>query len=441
MRIAIPLRDENFSHHIKDLRMKRKYDNIVFSILLIFLLSSCFKKDLNNAIGTVNEEASIYATRKVFKGQPVTLSTENLAGAHVIAGVVISKAENKNFPAGYIAIENVWRNKVRGLLIAVPDPAEYQFGDSVRIDVSSAQMERKEYGLEINNVSGNRITKIPGVRIAKMHRPVSIGTIEKDPDAYESTLISITANVNPDPVTDEPLKGAKKLLDGEGKTIEVYTEENAGFANEKIAPSASFQGVLLQRNNKLSLRLQSYGDMMYPSGKLYTGWPETFEEPYQGKVSYNVAATQNLLTMPTGVWYMLQSIQGNTAGRDRIVSGVQAIRFQQNLSTSAYLQMNFDVPDGASKVTVWYGSYYTDRSCTFRLEYSTDQGANWRQVGNDISDAHPTSVSLTAKQAVFLMDIQGPVRFRINKLGLGASDNTISNGRLGLDDFAIYKSY
>lgn len=421
--------------------MKLKYYNISLLLLLLLSLSSCFKEDINNAIGVVNEEAALYVVRKVFKGQPVSLSEDDLGGAHITSGVVISQSENKNFPAGYIAIQSVWRNQVRGILVAVPDPGKYQFGDSLRIDISGARLERKEHGLEINSISDSRIKKIPGVKITKVHRPVSIGTIEKDPDAYESTLINITADVNPDPVTDEPFKGAKNILDGEGKSVEVYTEDNAAFANEKIAPSASFQGVLLQRNNKSSLRLQSYTDMMYPSGKLYTGWPETFEEPYQGKVSYNVAATQNLLTMPTGVWYMLQCIQGITVGRDRIVSGEQAIRFQQNLSTPAYLQMNFDVPNGASKVTFWYGSYYTDRSCTFRLEYSTDQGATWKQVGADISDAHSTAVSLTAKQAVFLMDIEGPVRFRINKLGLGTSNNTISNGRLGLDDFAIYKSY
>jgi hypothetical protein len=44
------------------------------------------------------------------------------------------------------------------------------------------------------------------------------------------------------------------------------------------------------------------------------------------------------------------------------------------------------------------------------------------------------------KQATFEMNITGPVRFRINKLGLGASSPTVFNGRLGLDDIAIYKN-
>lgn len=416
-----------------------KYSVAICCLLITFC--SCFKEDINYAEGTLNPEASLYVVRNAFKGEQITLTKEQLAGAHITAGVVISENANKNFPSGYIAIENVWREQVRGILVAVPNTEQFSFGDSVRIDVEGATLARDNGVLVIKNIGADKITVVPGVKVEKRHRPVSIGTIEANPDQYESTLVSVTADLSPDPTPGETFRGAKKVLDGEKKELELFTEDGAVFANEKIAPSASFQGVLLKRGDRLSLRMQSVADMMYPSGKLYTGWPETFEDPYQVKTSYNMTAINNLVTMPTGTWYMLQCIQGITAGRDRIVSGKQAVRFQQNLSSSALLQMNFDVPDGASKVTVWYGSYYTDRSCTFVLEYSTDQGASWTAVGDTIRDAHSTAESLIAKQAVFLMDIQQPVRFRINKLGLGTSNNTVSNGRLGLDDFAIYKSY
>ena len=149
----------------------------------------------------------------------------------------------------------------------------------------------------------------------------------------------------------------------------------------------------------------------------------------------------NNVGLPTGEWHLYQAIFGSTAGRDRIVSGLNAIRLQQNRSDDEYVQMNFDVPDGASKVTFWYGAYYNDQSSTFKLEYSTDHGATWQQVGEQISDAHTFAQDMNPKQAIFLMNIPGPVRFRVNKLGLGTSNNTVSNGRLGIDDIAIYKSY
>lgn len=194
-------------------------------------------------------------------------------------------------------------------------------------------------------------------------------------------------------------------------------------------------------NSEVQLRLQAAEDLAFPSGKIYSGWPESFEDPSHPKGSYNMPEIDNNVVFGTGEWHLYQSIIGNTAGRDRIVSGQNAIRFQQNRSDDEYLQMNFDVPDGASKVTLWYGSYYTDRSSTFTLEYSIDQGETWHVVGEPISDAHSTAESANAKQAVFLMDIKQPVRFRVNKKGLGTSNNLISNGRLGVDDIAVFKSY
>lgn len=423
--------------NIKNILMK----NVIVLFTAIFMLAGCIKKDINPAEGTPYEEASLYVLRNTYKSGDKTLAPADLGGAFLTAGVVISESENKNFPEGYIAIENIWRGQIRGLLVKVDNPALFSFGDSVRINVDGAVLTREAGALALKNLKPGGIQKIEGVKITKTHRPVSIANIEADPGMYESTLISITADVTPDIQPNEAFKGNKKLLDGESKQIDLYTNETAVFANDKIAPSATFKGILINKNDKPTLLMQSLADMAFPSGKLYGSWPETFEVPYQGKTSYNVAATNNLLELSTGTWYMLQCIQGETAGRDRIVSGKQAIRFQQNLTTSAFLQMNFDVPDGASKVTFWYGSYYTDRSCTFQLEYSTDQGITWTKIGESISDAHSTAESLIAKQAVFLMDIQGTVRFRINKLGLGTSNNTVSNGRLGVDDFAIYKSY
>jgi len=101
--------------------------------------------------------------------------------------------------------------------------------------------------------------------------------------------------------------------------------------------------------------------------------------------------------------------------------------------------MNFDVKKGASKVIFWYSSYgaKADKPSTFRLEYSTDGGKTWTQTGEDI-----VAKVKHKQEASFIVDIQGPVRFRINKLGLGNgdADSTISNGRLSIDDFSIYQN-
>ncbi len=407
--------------------------------IMIVSLSSCFKDAVNESIGILNDETSVYTVRSLYKGSEVSLNKDNLGGAKYTSGVVISNHENGNFPAGYISIASVWRGQLRGIVVGVSNPTDFHFGDSVIVDIEGAKLSRKDGPLSLTGLKAKAVQVI-ATNKNMSHRPVSISTLKANPGMYESTLISVTADVS-DITPGATVSGKHVLTDGAGNELTLFTEDDAAFSDMKIAPNASFKGILLSNGETPVLYMQKEEDMINPSGQIYGGWPETFENPSVPKGSYNMTDIDNNVGLPTGEWKLYYAIFGNTAGRDRIVSGENAIRMQQNLTEDIYLQMNFDVPNGASKVTFWYGSYYNDRSATFKLEYSTDQGATWNQLGEAISDAHPVSESLDAKQAVFLMDIQEPVRFRVTKLGLGVSSPTISNGRLGIDDFAIYKSY
>ena len=170
------------------------------------------------------------------------------------------------------------------------------------------------------------------------------------------------------------------------------------------------------------------------SGPIYAGFPETFEpqDPAQANVYYGPAGTTLILS--TGNWKINASALQN-ATQDKKVSGY-SWRSGFNVNYSIYLEMDFDVPDGASKVSFYYGNWgtaSTGAACTFRLEYSTDQGATWIQVTNSTVSA----ASWVAKQLSYDLDIAGPVRFRIHRLGQATSGE--GNGRLNIDDFAIYK--
>ncbi|RYG21821.1 MAG: hypothetical protein EOO07_01615 [Chitinophagaceae bacterium] len=168
---------------------------------------------------------------------------------------------------------------------------------------------------------------------------------------------------------------------------------------------------------------------------LYPNFPETFESPdTSAKGHYKKAYVK----LKSGDWNLDQAILGALTNHDRFnPSGKQSIRMQQNRSKSGYVEMNFDLPEGASKVTVAYASYYKDAPCVWKLEYSLDQGSTWKQIGEDM---HTEAKEL--KTAEFNMDLKGKVRFRINKLGLGdgRADPSIKNGRLSIDDIAIYKN-
>src|SRR5690606_10507458 len=121
--------------------MKNHIQKILFFFIAATAMvsSGCLKEDVNEALGTPNSEASLYVVRNAFKGQDITLNRDVLDGASLTGGVVISNYENGDFPEGYVAIENVWRGQIRGILVQVNDPASYKFGDSIRVNLEGAR--------------------------------------------------------------------------------------------------------------------------------------------------------------------------------------------------------------------------------------------------------------------------------------------------------------
>lgn len=104
-------------------------------------------------------------------------------------------------------------------------------------------------------------------------------------------------------------------------------------------------------------------------GRVYDKFPEDFEMPdTSAKAKYKKADVQ----LKTGNWTFDQAILGAVENRDRF-NGKQSVRIHQNKENSGYLQMNFDLPNGASKVTFMYGVYYKDSPSVIKLEYSTHE--------------------------------------------------------------------
>ena len=404
--------------------------------------SSCLKEDINTSLGTANTFASIQVVRATFKTAEVKLGPKVLSGAYLTGGIVVSDASTNNIPKGYVIIQSNWRGLVRGVALALDETsaAGFDIGDSIVVDIDGATLSRASGALTIKDLTSSDVTKV-SENNSVINRPVAISELIKNFDKYENTLVSVTADVNPFPV-NETFSGTKALNDGSATPVALFTESAASFAAQNIAPSATFVGIpYFSADLTPQLRMRSANDMVNPSGPIYVGYPEDFDSPDQSVK--NTYAAKNI-DLRTGNWRLEQCLLGNTSGRDRIVSGAQAIRFQQNLtaSTPAYLQMNYDLLNGATKVTFWYGCYYTDAASSFQLEYSTNEGVSWTKIGETITDPLPTSAGLAPKQATFTMDIKGKVRFRINKLSLGATSiPTVYNGRLGIDDFAIYQGY
>ncbi|WP_162428720.1 DUF5689 domain-containing protein [Pontibacter pudoricolor] len=427
--------------------MKNRYLSFLAICLSVLGFTSCVEENPNPSEGTPNPVASLFVVREAFHETDLALGQGPLFGAYTAGGVVVSSPEGKNWPAGIVAIQDSWRGLQRGMLLNLGEQAaaNYAVGDSILFDVRGTVLTRKNGVLQINGLKPESIqVKATGLPVAP--KAVAVAELLANYDKYESKLVMVTGDIDPLPVAGDTYAGKKQIGDGSGKTITLQTDADAVFAGRKLLASASFVGILTKAEDGTPvLRMRTFADAVNPSGPIYQGWPEKFEAPAAStKSSYDMTTKglTNEVDLSTGNWTLYQSILGDLdAKRDVIVSGKQAVRFQQNLTVSGYLQMNFDLPKGASKVTVWYATYSTDKPSQWRLEYSQDQGATWQQIGADVKD-----VARDYKMASFLMDIPGPVRFRINKLGLGASGtkdkdgNIVENGRLGIDDFAVYSN-
>ncbi len=157
--------------------------------------------------------------------------------------------------------------------------------------------------------------------------------------------------------------------------------------------------------------IQSPAPVFNSINRSATNFPETFETGSKG--AYAAAD----VTLVTGSWNLADALIGSTTSDRK--NGTKSVRIQN----SGTVTMNFNVVDGASSVSVYYGKYGTDANSTFEIWASVNNGSSWTQVGTSVT---ASSTSLT--QVLFNTSFSGNVRFQIRKT---------SGGRLNIDDIDI----
>jgi hypothetical protein len=404
---------------------------------------SCIKEDVNPAEGTPGELLTLQSLRLAYTGAEVTLNTTLLNGASKIEGVVISDKNGKNIDDNSFVLQqtvvtaNTFSDVTRGVVVKLNGASTFNPGDSLHINVIGAKLGRVNGKLTLSGISSDKVSVVATSR-TPLVRAVTQGRLHTNMADYESTLVTLHADVV-DYAAGATISGIKQLNDKTGGPVYLHTLAGADHSATALPMDAQFGGIAGYLNEagsdttgaRKTIMPRNAADIQFVSGALYEGFPESFESPdFSAKSSYNSGT--NIIALQTGNWTLLQGILANTAGSDRYNEpGKQGIRMQQNLTTSGYTQMNFDVPSGASKVTVFYGRYSNDARSQIRLEASTNGGTTWTPVGSTIT----VPADKEFRQATWIVNYTGPVRFRINKLGTG----TTNNGRLSLDDFAIYK--
>lgn len=425
---------------------KIRYKLLLVALISLVGLAGCEKE--NTAAGVISPVVGVDFVRNLYNGDDVSLSPEILMGANQIAGIVISDRPSLNVEVAELVIQNVSKNKLAGISLNFGAAVLNGFvpGDSVKITINGATLGRSHGKLQISGLNLAAITKVSGGNEPQI-RTLTVSELYSNFANYESTLVRINnAGITPVPVAGDTFSGDKRLDDGTGGSIWLNTQATAAFANESLPMNATFVGIATYYNADRStnigakqlLKMRNETDVANASGTAYVNFPEGFETPLASeKAIFDMPVTDNNVILKSGSWKLYQSIFGAVRNSDRFdPSGNQCIRMQKNLTVPAFLQMNFDLPNGASKVTLAYGAYGTEPSSTWRLEYSQDGGSTWIAAGSDISDA-----AAVAKSVTFNLNLKGAVRFRVNKLGLGVSNIPfILNGLLNIDSFTVYQN-
>ncbi|TZF81346.1 hypothetical protein FW774_18915 [Pedobacter sp. BS3] len=407
----------------------------VLLYILVVILASCEKEV--KVTGKPSPLVSVEDVRALYKDSPHTITTEDLTGANYISGIVISDPANGNAPDGLVIMQSYRRKQLRGIALALgADAAQYNAGDSIVVKITGGTLDRVNGTLQISGIS--EVTKVSSNNPQKVNLATTTFTgLINNMKTYESTLVQLKSAIVANPETGLTYAGDVDISDW-SNIVTLHTAASASFASEVLPDMGDYTGIPIFQTvgseTKLVLLLRSIDDVVgqtlepHHPDQLYANFPETWENGIPPLKTGN-AGTSALF--PTGEWLMtnMYPIKSNNITVSK--HGTYTVMIAANQETS--LTMNFNLPYGASKFSFYYGapvpgSDNKDLPNRLIAEYSQDSGTTWTALGPELQ---VTDVNTFYYQE-YILDIKGPVRFRIHKLKTG--------DRLSIDDIAVYQN-
>lgn len=178
-----------------------------------------------------------------------------------------------------------------------------------------------------------------------------------------------------------------------------------------------------------------------PKQELYPNFPEGWEihtalgGRKSGYATAGPATGGQSDIFPSGKWLMGDIYSISTASMDKNRIGSWALLFRGGSGFTPYLAMDFDLPNGASKFSFYYGAATQNAADSggvpiyVKVEYSQDSGNTWTQLG-DILEVTSADIQYFKE---YKLDIKGPVRFKIGK-------NKVTEARMFVDEISVYKN-
>lgn len=224
---------------------------IKYSIFLLSLASLWGCKKDNYPGATISPYIAIFDIRNMYKGQDLTLTTENMFGSGKIAAMVVSDHSGANLPEGLLIVQDSRRlSQLRGIAIPIgAAAADYVPGDSVIINVEGSVLKKVDGILQLTGIPVTAITKVSSGNPIPVNR-IPNNLILANPEKYESTLgVIVKGGFDPLPKPGDVLSGDRLLNDGFG-AITLHTEATATFADSVLPVMANFYGIVFNTLGK-----------------------------------------------------------------------------------------------------------------------------------------------------------------------------------------------
>lgn len=408
--------------------------SILFALGVLFTVS-CKKEE--KITGKPSPLISVADIKSMYQEAPLLLKTDNMMGATSICGIVISDPGNGNAPNGLVIMQSYRRKQLRGIALALgTEASQYAAGDSIVVKVDGATLERVNGILQISKLPAGAVAKISSGNPQKIHTSATTFTsVTSSMAIYESTLVQLRSAVVENMTVGQTFAGEIPLSDW-ANTILMHTEAAASFASKAVPGLGDYTGIaLFNAANQPSFWLRSENDYVgqslepYKPDQLYLNFPEGWETHTTNPARKSAYAGASDV-FPSGEWLMADMYSISSAN---IVNknGTWAVMMRNNSAPS--LAMNFNLPYGASKFSFYYGAATLSASdanlpITVKAEYSQDSGNTWQPLGDDLL----VTVQNMKYFKEYVLDIKGPIRFRITKDG--------ANARLFVDDIAVYQN-
>ena len=161
------------------------------------------------------------------------------------------------------------------------------------------------------------------------------------------------------------------------------------------------------------------------SGEVTIPIPEGYLVDFEGAGETKIAYASGTVNLSGLDWDMTEALIGTDASDWK--NGVRSARLRGYGTSSMTMLANKTT--GVGVVSFLYRRYGTDAQGDWKVEYSTDGGTTWTQIGSSFT-APTTDVVQTFSE---VLNLEGNVRIRIKR----ATESGTANQRLNIDDILL----